>query len=543
MTTNTSSSSSNKPIKSNSISELRTQLHSVSSSSNSDPSSLQKAIIQLAKLENEACKLQVGSKKDETELKRLIKKIKNQCKIYEENLCKFEQIESTNDNRKDQALSSADSIASASQIAQSLQEEKVIKEESRNDMNSSITDPSSINIASSSSVAGGNDNLSAIENNNATLTNVLSTSTKTSSTEDFSVIATIIDVQTYFEDKKPFTIYVIEVRQLSNSWIIKIRYSHFARLNEQLKKQYPNIKIPSFPGKSLFGTMSKETIDKRKIELGIYLQKLLKHPILKNSTTLKNIIDPQLLLKSEESLTRKSALSIGDDSSVNSYQSQSLSSSISNGRTLSAEGNTLLDTTSSRPSDISASTPVISPKTEFNTKLFEACEAGDLNSVKELLMTSHGNVNVWKQENEGILTGPLRIACKLGKTDLVVFLILQGANVNAKDNYGRTCLHYECLGHLNSSIVVTMGNSNKASSKSSSSSPEFHLDLIRILLKYGADRWIQDSKGLTPVDLARKSHIEHVFQGIDYMHSKLYMQQFVWDLPSQTWIQTAISTG
>jgi len=85
-------------------------------------------------------------------------------------------------------------------------------------------------------------------------------------------------------DKKPYTIYEIEVRSSSTiTWVIYKRYSHFHQLHTELTKantltleQRNN--LPLLPPKRLTRSLAVEFVEKRKHELQDYLRALLETP-------------------------------------------------------------------------------------------------------------------------------------------------------------------------------------------------------------------------------------------------------------------------
>jgi hypothetical protein len=110
-------------------------------------------------------------------------------------------------------------------------------------------------------------------------------------------------------------------------------------------------------------------------------------------------------------------------------------------------------------------------------QLFEAAETGDLETVRRLI--HNGGVNIeWKNPTNG--NTALHIATIKGHIPVVDFLIKNGANVNAKANYGTTPLH--CA-------TYTGGN----------------LPIVELLLENGANPNIQDINMNTPFHVAVQS--------------------------------------
>lgn len=88
-------------------------------------------------------------------------------------------------------------------------------------------------------------------------------------------------------DKKPYTIYEIEVRSSSTiTWVIYKRYSAFYTLHQALFKTYANnsnIRLPHLPPKRLTRSLASEFVEKRKQELQDYLRDILSSPELLHS--------------------------------------------------------------------------------------------------------------------------------------------------------------------------------------------------------------------------------------------------------------------
>lgn len=69
-----------------------------------------------------------------------------------------------------------------------------------------------------------------------------------------------------------------------------------------MKRELPSVQLPSFPGKRLFGTMTKDTVDKRRKDLDHYAQRLATIPSIRNSDTFKNYFDPNCIIGAPASL-------------------------------------------------------------------------------------------------------------------------------------------------------------------------------------------------------------------------------------------------
>ena len=111
--------------------------------------------------------------------------------------------------------------------------------------------------------------------------------------------------------------------------------------------------------------------------------------------------------------------------------------------------------------------------------IFQACKAGDLNSVKWLIEENHVNPNSRISESTYPLFDkksnftPLIFACLNNSLPIVEYLLQKGANVHAKDAYKRTALHYACI--------------------------EGNLPIVKDLWRYSAYLEVKDKKGNTPI--------------------------------------------
>jgi len=99
-------------------------------------------------------------------------------------------------------------------------------------------------------------------------------------------------------DKKPYTIYEIEVRSSSTiTWVIYKRYSSFHQLHVDLLNKAPGLtpeqkaNLPPLPPKRLTRSLAVEFVEKRKNELQDYLRALLETPGLVHSPVILSFLE------------------------------------------------------------------------------------------------------------------------------------------------------------------------------------------------------------------------------------------------------------
>lgn len=96
-------------------------------------------------------------------------------------------------------------------------------------------------------------------------------------------------------DKKPYTIYEIEVRSSSTiTWVIYKRYSAFYALHQELSKahaSHPHIRLPHLPPKRLTRSLAAEFVEKRKQELQEYLREILASAELLHSPVILSFLE------------------------------------------------------------------------------------------------------------------------------------------------------------------------------------------------------------------------------------------------------------
>jgi FOG: Ankyrin repeat len=129
------------------------------------------------------------------------------------------------------------------------------------------------------------------------------------------------------------------------------------------------------------------------------------------------------------------------------------------------------------------------------TPLHLAVNMGNREAV-EILLNSGADPNV-KDLAGGT---PLHWAVASGFPDLIELLLERGADPNARDNAGNTPLHIAAMGSISEVAEIFM----ELAPRLGLEYPYDRLDIIRILLEYGADPTAKNNYGLTPIDIALK---------------------------------------
>ncbi|PNP56937.1 hypothetical protein FNYG_15304 [Fusarium nygamai] len=116
--------------------------------------------------------------------------------------------------------------------------------------------------------------------------------------------------------------------------------------------------------------------------------------------------------------------------------------------------------------------------------LGDACQFGALPDTIEAYISAGAPVNKLYLVSDGYVfsraASPLQLACAVGYIDTAGHLLRNSANVNLKDRFGRTALHYAVERHGN------------------------RRDIIRLLLHSGADVNARDKKFMSPLHIAAR---------------------------------------
>lgn len=139
------------------------------------------------------------------------------------------------------------------------------------------------------------------------------------------------------------------------------------------------------------------------------------------------------------------------------------------------------------------------------TPIYIAIISGNINKVKYFI--EHG-IDINSKINSDNDT-PITEACKLGKKEIVEYLVKKGADLNIKDQYGFTCIHDSIINYEILKILINAGAN--VNLRNAYFDTPLHLavkynkpESIKLLVEAGAILK-KDINGLTPLDYAKKS--------------------------------------
>lgn len=141
---------------------------------------------------------------------------------------------------------------------------------------------------------------------------------------------------------------------------------------------------------------------------------------------------------------------------------------------------------------------------ELNKRLFIAIEAGDLNHVKEAIDDGAG-VNAIESENTKYT--PLHVAVvKEGKQEIVKLLLERGADIESKDQYGQTPLHWAAIKNDLEVLKVLVKKNANLNAKNEFGNSALHLAVdhksdhaLQILIEEKANINITNDGNETPL--------------------------------------------
>jgi len=117
-------------------------------------------------------------------------------------------------------------------------------------------------------------------------------------------------------------------------------------------------------------------------------------------------------------------------------------------------------------------------------------------------------------------------AARVGNAELICELLNRDVDVNVKNNYGNTALHWSAY-HGNVHILRTLlRHGARVNEKNSVGNTPLHdsikahnLECMKLLLKYGADPSIKNNNGYIPQDFTSDRDIKILLEG--YMLGKM----------------------
>ncbi len=146
-----------------------------------------------------------------------------------------------------------------------------------------------------------------------------------------------------------------------------------------------------------------------------------------------------------------------------------------------------------------------------NSALHDAAWIGEKDLV-EILIKAGASVDI--QDLEG--KTPLHYASSFDYKDIAELLIKAGANIEAKTHYGNhTPVWYAYSGIKTLSYLMHLGANIHVISKNDkrtllhNAAYQGSIDVVELLVKEGADIYLKDKRGQTPLDMAERSLAIH----------------------------------
>ncbi len=145
--------------------------------------------------------------------------------------------------------------------------------------------------------------------------------------------------------------------------------------------------------------------------------------------------------------------------------------------------------------------------------LFEAASVGQIATVKAILSAQPDLINSYAPD--GFF--PLALAAYFGHTDIVVYLLDNGADIHqaAKNAQRINALHAASTGHLDICRMLIERGINVNAKQEGGFTPlhaaaqNSQLELVELLLEGGADASNKNDEGQTALDIARTNdHLE-----------------------------------
>ncbi|KAJ5684786.1 uncharacterized protein N7477_001131 [Penicillium maclennaniae] len=114
------------------------------------------------------------------------------------------------------------------------------------------------------------------------------------------------------DDGREFAMYIVEVQRNAGeqmpaaSWVVARRYSEFHELHQKLRLSYPSVRHLEFPRRRVVMKLQKEFLQKRRIALEAYLEKLLHLPEVCRSRDLRAFLSQRAILPRDNTNSRNS---------------------------------------------------------------------------------------------------------------------------------------------------------------------------------------------------------------------------------------------
>ena len=141
----------------------------------------------------------------------------------------------------------------------------------------------------------------------------------------------------------------------------------------------------------------------------------------------------------------------------------------------------------------------------------EAAAAGRLDRLRELVATDRSQLGAYSRDGFPVVG----LAAFFGRRDAVVFLLAEGADVNAaaRNRQRVTALHAAVAGPDPDIARLLVDHGADATARQEAGYTALHevaskglIDLARVLLAAGADAGARSDDGTTPYDLAVRNH-------------------------------------
>lgn len=137
-------------------------------------------------------------------------------------------------------------------------------------------------------------------------------------------------------------------------------------------------------------------------------------------------------------------------------------------------------------------------------QLIKAIKKNNIDLIRPLI--DNHNVNLHKNG-----TTPLHHASSIGNTEVVQLLIVNGANINAKNNVGSTPLHYASTEGNTEVVNLLIDNGADINVKDHvdttplhKASFKGHTEVVKLLIDNGADIHVKDNVDRTPLKVANE---------------------------------------